>query len=144
MRIELIDLDKYPLVVSVQADGTAMVYAPDVCDGIAAELLRNLAMQMEAGHPPYACTPGGRSSDRTEYGPSRLDRNARVWTDSNGRLWNLAVEWRSSGNLRWRWTGGMSEHGVPLMRTGTGALEQPLDVVSALYAPISPVAGFLL
>ncbi|WP_432147910.1 phiSA1p31-related protein [Streptomyces sp. bgisy029] len=133
MSIELIDLDKYPLVVSVQADGTAMVYAPNVCDGVAADLLRNLAAQMEAGHPPYSCKSGAPASGG--WFSSDL-----VWVDSSGRSWDLRESYRSAGNLLWHWTGA-NERGVPLMSTSTGSMVQSLDVVLALYTPVVVAGG---
>jgi hypothetical protein len=146
VRIKLIDLDEFPLVVMVRADGTATVSAPTICDGAAADLLRSIAADLDALHPPFACSPGDTpapqpEADETLGKGGALDTDRKVWTDGTGHAWDLSVTWGSAGNLRWWWTGGHTEAGVPLMRTGDGTDEQPLDLVWALYGPLFPTAG---
>lgn len=140
MRIELIDLDKYPLVIGIEPDGTATVYARDVCDIRAAAALRQTAAALEAGHPPYSCQSGAPVAERPTAGEGWYASDL-LWVDSSGRPWDLTASFRSAGNLLWHWTGRMNEHGVPLMCTATGSTEQSLDVVRALYAPIFPTGG---
>lgn len=146
MRIKLIDLDEYPLVVMVRADGTATVSAPNICDGAAADLLRSIAADLDAQHPPFVCTPGDKPEpqhDREEIlaEGGALDAERRVWTDGTGHAWDLTVTWGSSGDMRWRWTGDCTDVGVPLLQTGEGSAPQPLDLVWALYGPLFPTAG---
>lgn len=146
MRIKLIDLDEYPLVVMVRRDGTATVSAPSVCDGVAADLLRNIAADLDAQHPPYVCSPGDTREEQPDAADTlgeggELDADRQVWTDGTGHAWDLSVTWGSAGNLRWRWTGEQNDAGMPLMRTGEGTEAQPFNLVWALYGPLYAAAG---
>ncbi|RPK76390.1 hypothetical protein EES45_23140 [Streptomyces sp. ADI97-07] len=147
MRIKLIDFDEHALVVTVTRSGIASVVHPSMCGVAAAATLRDLAEQIEAAHSATVCAPDAEPEAQQPAQPETLglggafDADREVWTDGTGHAWDLTVTWGSVGNLRWRWTGGTTEAGVPLMRTGEGTEPQPFDLVWALYGPLFAAAG---
>ncbi|MFF9690274.1 phiSA1p31-related protein [Streptomyces sp. NPDC014623] len=146
MRIQLIDHAEHALVVTLTREGRLTVAYPGFCGAAAAEVLRDVADRLIEAHGPAVCHPDAEpepqhdSAETLGQGGS-LDADRAVWTDGTGHAWDLSVTWGSAGNLRWWWTGGHTEAGVPLMRTGDGTDEQPLDLVWALYGPLFPTAG---
>lgn len=143
MKIRQIDMDEQVLVLTVGRDGLSSVSHRGICAASAAEVLRDIAEQLMAGHSPIPCNPAepevSKPEIRGEGGSLSIDR--QVWTDGTGHAWDLSVTWGSVGSLRWRWTGGCTESDVPLMRTGDGSDEQPFDLVWALYGPLFPMVG---
>ncbi|MER8266486.1 phiSA1p31-related protein [Streptomyces griseus] len=137
MSIELIDLERMRLLVGVETDGTITIYTRGICDTRATAMLRDIANRLESGTTPCPCTP---AAPRPSAGRGWFSSDL-VWVDSMGREWDLRESYRSAGNLLWRWTGRVNEHGVPVMSTGTGAMAQSLDVVRALYAPLRVAGG---
>ncbi|MFH9215432.1 phiSA1p31-related protein [Streptomyces globisporus] len=140
MRIELIDLDKHPLVVAIEADGTMVVHSRGICGERAAEVLRSAASALEAEHPPYPCTPGVPGPVRPSAAQGWYVSDL-TWSDSSGRVWDLRKSYQSAGGLLWRWTGQVDGRSVPLMGSGPGSMVQSLDVVLALYAPLVVAGG---
>ncbi|MEV8349016.1 phiSA1p31-related protein [Streptomyces niveus] len=146
MKIKFIDYDEHALVVTVTREGATSVVAPLMCDSSAADVLRKIADQLDAAHPPYPCTPGAYEPDpqheHAELGTGgTLDAERRVWTDGTGHVWDLAATWGDAAGLRWRWTGQLTSSGIPWMRAGDDVDEQPLDVVRTVHGPIAPTAG---
>ncbi|MGC5531617.1 phiSA1p31-related protein [Streptomyces sp. SR-10] len=140
MSIELIDLDRVRLLVGFEVDGTVTVHARGLCDTRVAAALRDLADRLESGTAPCPYMPGAPGPARLTAGQGWYASDL-TWVDASGRVWDLRESYRSAGNLLWHWTGRASEHGVPLMSTGTGSMVQSLDVVRALYAPVVLAGG---
>lgn len=146
MNIRLIDYDEHALVVMVTREGGTTVVAPRMCDSAAADVLRKIADQLDAAHPPYPCDPGAEPDPQHDHAEplgegGSLDAERSVWTDGTGHVWDLAATWGDASGLQWRWTGQLTTSGIPLMRTGDDVDEQPLDVVRAVHGPIAPTAG---
>ncbi|MFF2189285.1 phiSA1p31-related protein [Streptomyces sp. NPDC058155] len=144
MRIRLIDYDEYPIVVTIGRDMAAEIVNPSVCDGVTADLLRSVAAQLDARHPPHPCRPtSGQHEPAAEpLHPQGgvLDALAGTWTDGAGHTWDLTLAWEDVGGGRWRWTGRMAQS-VPMMReVWTGELT-PLDALRVINGPITPVRG---
>lgn len=147
-KIRMLDLDEHALVLTMSKSGAVEVTNPDMCDALAAAVLRSIADQLVAAHPPYPCTPGEGPDEQHErpaepvtgHG-SRLDRERKVWTDGRGHAWDLSLNWSDAAGGAWRWTGVLDRVGTPMMREVDGDSREPLDVVRSLYGPIAPVGG---
>ncbi|MFF9568460.1 phiSA1p31-related protein [Streptomyces sp. NPDC014685] len=146
MRIRLIDYDEQALVVTVDRDGVTMVAAPRMCDSAAAEVLRRIADQLDAGHPPYPCTPAA-APEHDHVEPlgqgGALDADRRVWTDGTGHAWDLSGRWTAAETPgEWEWSGLLDGRGTPVMAVvGSPEVHESLDVLRVLYGPIAPSAG---
>lgn len=148
VKIKVIDFGEYALALLVAHNGATEIVNPGMCDHRAADMLRDLADQLDALHPPHPCSPGAEPDpqhDRAEQplreALSSLDADRKLWTDGTGHTWDLSVAWGNSAGLQWRWTGQLTTGGVPWMRTADGVDEQPLDVVRTVHGPIAPTAG---
>lgn len=149
MRFKLIDLDEFSLVVMVRSDGTVTVSSPSLCDGVAADVLRSIAAQLEAAHPPYPCHPAADAAPLTEApetlgtGGGRYDADRHVWTDGAGHAWDLSVTWAAAGaDPVWEWAREFDRSGTPVMQTvGDPSVREALDVLRVLYGPIAPTTG---
>ncbi|MFJ5820078.1 phiSA1p31-related protein [Streptomyces sp. NPDC093108] len=148
MYIRLIDYDEQALVVTVARDGVTTVAAPRMCDSAAADVLRSIADQLDAGHPPYPCDPGAESDLRHEHAEplgrgGSLDADRKVWTDGTGHTWDLSGRWAAAATeAEWEWSGRLDHLGTPVMSpVGSPDVHESLDVLRALYGPISPVGG---
>ncbi|MFE2747359.1 phiSA1p31-related protein [Streptomyces scopuliridis] len=149
MRIRLIDFDEHALVLTVTRAGAVMVVNPRMCDTGTAELLHDIADQLAAAHPPYPCNPGAEPDAQHDYDEplngrhGRLDAERKVWTDGTGHAWDLSVTWLAAATeVAWEWTGRLDGLGTPVMRAvGSHSVHEPLDVLRAVYGPISPTGG---
>ncbi|WP_125262348.1 phiSA1p31-related protein [Streptomyces alboflavus] len=147
-NFRFVDLDEQALVVLVERDGSYEVQNPALCNRFAAALLRGIAEQLDASHPPHPCTPGDGAEPHHER-PAEplishagtLDRERKMWTDGTGHAWDLSLPWTDAADRSWRWHGSLDRQGTPIMRSGDGAEVQPLDVVRALWGPIAPLSG---
>ncbi|MFJ3587492.1 phiSA1p31-related protein [Streptomyces sp. NPDC090231] len=148
-RIKLIDLDEYVLVVTVAHDGSTTVANPGICDAAAADVLRSIAAQLDAGHPPYPCNPGAEPAPQHDHAEpldapnGSLDTERRVWTDGTGHVWDLSARWAAAETEpEWEWSGGLDHQGTPVMRAvGADDVRESLDVLRTLYGPIFPAVG---
>lgn len=141
-----VDLDEQRLVVLVDPSGQYEVRTGRVCVAAAADLLREIAAQLDASHPPFPCDPSaesgapkGRPAEPVDARHGRLDRDLRVWTDGHGHRWDLSLTWIDVTDQRWRWHGSTDSQGAPLLRSEDGETVQPLDVVRMILGPIAPV-----
>lgn len=147
-RFRFIDLDEHALVVLVAHDGSYDVQNPNLCNVLAAALLRGIADQLEASHPPYPCEPSSdieahheRADEPLLSNAGSLDRERQVWTDGTGHTWDLSLPWTDNGDRSWRWHGSLDSQGSPLMRAEDGDQVQPLDVLRTVLGPIAPGGG---
>lgn len=147
-RIKLIDLDEFVLVLTVARDGSTTVFNPTICDSAAAEMLRSIAAQLDADHPPYPCSPGSEPAPQHDHaepldGPNgSLDAERRVWTDGTGHVWDLSGRWAAAETVpEWEWSGRLDHRGTPVMRAVGSDVCESLDVLRTLYGPISPALG---
>ncbi|MFB6875707.1 phiSA1p31-related protein [Streptomyces sp. NPDC056323] len=147
MNIRLIDFDEQALVVTVARDGFTTVAAARMCDSAAADLLRRIADQLDAGHPPYPCDPAAAPEEHdhveTLGNGGSLDADRRVWTDGTGHVWDLSGRWTAAETPgEWEWSGRLDSSGTPVMTVvGSPEVCESLDVLRALYGPISPSVG---
>lgn len=146
MRIRLIDYDEHPIVLTIGRDMAVEIINPSICDGVTADLLRNIADQLDAKHPPYPCRPGSepaqheRPAEPMHAPTGTLDRYSGTWTDGGGHTWDLTLMWEDVAGQRWRWNGHLAQS-VPMMRhVQTGELT-PLDALRFISGPITPVRG---
>ncbi|MEV8394791.1 MULTISPECIES: phiSA1p31-related protein [unclassified Streptomyces] len=149
MRIRLIDFDEHALVLTVAHTGGVMIANPRMCDSAAAEMLRNIADQLDAAHPPYPCSPGAGPDPQHDHAEplngaaGRLDTERKVWTDGTGHTWDLSGRWAAAATeVEWEWTGRLDHLGTPVMSAvGSPEVHESLDVLRTLYGPISPAIG---
>ncbi|WP_405674820.1 phiSA1p31-related protein [Streptomyces sp. NBC_01511] len=149
MNIRLIDYDEHAIVVTIGRNLAVETFNPSICDGVTADLLRNIADQLDAKHPPYPCRPGSQPEQHEQHERpaeplhpqgSTLDRYAGTWADGAGHTWDLTLMWEDVAGGRWRWNGRMAQS-VPMMReVRTGELT-PLDALRFINGPITPVRG---
>nr|WP_237691311.1 phiSA1p31-related protein [Streptomyces sp. SID7834] len=141
----MIDFGEYALVVTVARTGATSVVNPGMCDSRTAEVLRDIADQLDALHPPYPCNPAAEPQhDYAEpLGPGgSLDAARRVWTDGTGHTWDLSGRWvAAETDGEWEWSGRLDRGGRPLMRSVGSDVHESLDVLRTLYGPISPASG---
>ncbi|MCZ1009933.1 phiSA1p31-related protein [Streptomyces lydicus] len=147
-KIRMLDLDEHALVLTMNKTGEVEVINPGMCDALAAAVLRTIADQLIAAHPPYPCTPDAEPEQQHDRPPepvtghgSRLDTDRKVWTDGRGHAWDLSLKWGDAAGGVWRWTGVLDRAGTPMMRATDGDGREPLDVVRSLYGPIAPLGG---
>lgn len=150
--IRMIDLNEQLLVITLDKSGVMRTSIRGMCADVAASVLRGLAEQLAADHPPFPChwdeqrdapAPAYRPAEPLPTEGARLDFAAKVWTDGAGHAWDLSVPWEDSTSLRWTWTKRMDTSGVPIMQStayGETATES-LDVLRAAAGPLTPVAG---
>lgn len=147
--IRMIDLNEQLLVVTLDKSGTMRTSVRGICPDMAAAILRRLAADIEADHPPFPChwdeqrdapEPADRPDEPLPGDGARLDAERQVWTDGTGHTWDLSVPWDDAVSVRWVWTGRMDTSGVPLMRADDGEVES-LDVIRAVVGPIAPGVG---
>ena len=147
MRIRLIDFDEHPLVVIVDRNGLTTVGGTGLCGLVAADVLRQLADQMEADHPATTCNP----HTDTPTGPEQpvvpvtvfgsvLDRPRGLWVDGHGHTWDLTLVWVDAAGDRWAWTGSL-DRGVPMLYPLAGGAPEPLDTLRIVHGPIGPMRG---
>ncbi|MFE0533796.1 phiSA1p31-related protein [Streptomyces nigra] len=136
------------LVVLVDTAGRYELHTGKVCTLHAADFLEQLAAQLRASHPPHRCapsatatSPAARPDEQLLVADSRFDPSARVWTDGRGHAWDLSLTWVDMMGAEWRWRGVLDDRGAPLLRANKGVTVQSLDVVRALYGPLSPAPG---
>ncbi|MEW1867003.1 phiSA1p31-related protein [Streptomyces caelestis] len=142
----IVDFTEHPFVVLIGVDGGAEIVGDDqVCKRQAARVLRILADVLESEHPNGPCHPAARTPQWTRpdeplmpHGGS-LDRDAQLWTDGTGHVWNLALPWRDSAGSTWLWYGSLDGQGAPLMRSNDWPEPQPLDALCYLRGPMAPV-----
>ncbi|MFE5658329.1 phiSA1p31-related protein [Streptomyces sp. NPDC056517] len=150
--IRMIDLNEQLLVVTLDRSGVMRTSVRGMCNDMAASVLRGLAEQLEADHPPFPCdwdeqrdapAPAYRPAEPLPSEGARLDRAAKVWTDGAGHAWDLSVPWEDSTSLQWVWSKRMDTSGVPIMKTTSygKTITEPLDVLRAAAGPLKPVAG---
>ncbi|AZM53306.1 hypothetical protein DMA15_12500 [Streptomyces sp. WAC 01529] len=142
-----VDFDDQRIALLVNTDGSYELHTGSTCTSRAAEFLFELAVQLEAVHPPYPCNPSaepdgpkGRPAEPIDSRRGRLDRERSLWTDGRGHLWDLSLVWGDVADRLWRWHGSLDSFGAPLLRTVDGTTTEPLDVVRAVYGPLIPVA----
>ena len=144
--IRLIDLNEHPLVVMLDRSGRMQTSVRGMCNSLAASVLRALADDLDATHPPFPCDwdpardapAGDRPDEPLPTNGARLDAERQVWTDGTGHRWDLSVTWEDAVKVRWQWTGRMDAQGAPLMRADDGAEVESLDVIRAVVGPIAP------
>lgn len=143
-----VDFDEQRLVVLVDRDGRYEVRKSKMCSVAAADLLRHIACELEAQHPPFPCEPAaepdgpaGRPVEPLDSPGGSLDRERKVWTDGRGHTWDLSLAWRDAADRPWRWHGSLDSRGAPILRTEDGVERESLDVVRAVYGPLAPVVG---
>lgn len=144
MNIRMIDLDEHVLVITLDEHGDLGITPAGACAYAVAAVLMHAAHALAAEHPPFRCNPAAEqpSGDEPLYAEhGTLDADRRVWTDGTGHVWDLSVAWAAAGTESlWKWSGRL-DRGVPVMQAvGTGVKES-LDVLRALYGPISPAGG---
>ncbi|MEV4437516.1 phiSA1p31-related protein [Streptomyces sp. NPDC049577] len=142
------DLSELVLVLKVKPTGEYEVVNPlNMCTASVAVLLRCLADEIAAAHPPYPCQPGAadaqddRADEPLDGRGGRLDDDRHVWTDGRGHSWDLSLAWGDVTDREWRWTGAVDNVGHPMMRAVGSEEHMPLDVLRVLYGPIAPVGG---
>ncbi|MFF1498670.1 phiSA1p31-related protein [Streptomyces sp. NPDC058316] len=147
MRIRFIDYDEHALVLTVTRGGGVTITNPRMCDSAAAAMLRDIADQLDAGHPPYPCNPAAVPEQHSHAEPlgqgGALDADRRVWTDGTGHVWDLSGRWTAAETPgEWEWSGRLDDRGTPVMSAvGSPEVRESLDVLRALYGPISPSVG---
>ncbi|EFE74536.1 phiSA1p31-related protein [Streptomyces filamentosus] len=146
MRIKMIDVDELWFVVTVaRGSGAAKVDHPGVCGKSVATALREIAEQLDALHPPYACdaTPEPQHDYAEPLGPGgTLDAARRTWTDGTGHTWDLSGRWiAAETGGEWEWSGQLDTSGRPVMRAVGSDVQESLDVLRVVYGPISPSTG---
>jgi hypothetical protein len=145
-RHRIVDFTEHPFVVLVGTDGSAEVVGDDqVCKLKAAAVLRVLADVLANEHPQAPCLPPARTprwqrpDEPLMPHAGTLDRDAQLWTDGTGHVWNLALPWQDAAGSTWLWYGSLDGQGAPLMRSNDWPEPQPLDALRAVRGPISPV-----
>ncbi|RLL66967.1 phiSA1p31-related protein [Streptomyces sp. Z26] len=128
--------DAYRLLLTVDDQGRIVMHHRTLCPHLAVTALRIAADVIEArqgdGDGELVDLPVN-SRD------GHLDTSRRVWTDGAGHAWNLGLDWVDITGHAWRWTGDLDPGGrAPMMRAATGDETEPLDVLRAVYGPISP------
>ncbi|MFI5809289.1 phiSA1p31-related protein [Streptomyces sp. NPDC051561] len=146
MKIKFLDLDEHVLVITVDAQGALDITPTGGCTHAVASVLVHAARALVDAHPPYPCTPdaeqpSGDEPLHAEHGT--LDAERRVWTDGTGHVWDLSVTWAAAATEPlWMWSGRLDHLGTPVMQpVGDDGVRESLDVLRALYGPISPVGG---
>ncbi|MFF7365657.1 phiSA1p31-related protein [Streptomyces sp. NPDC008125] len=146
MNFKLIDIDEHALVVTVARSGLTSVMHPRLCSATAADILRQLADQLDAAHPPYPCDPAAAAEPPRDIpatlgkGAGSYDADRHVWTDGAGHPWDLSVTWEAAatGGV-WEWANEFDRSGTPVMRTvGAVTARESLDILRTLYGPITP------
>lgn len=145
-RHRLIDFSEHPFVVLIDTAGGATLIGEDqVCKEEAAAMLRHVAAVLDAEHCPGCCSPEPTPSayERPDeplmpHG-GNLDRDAQLWTDGTGHVWDLGLPWQDNAGSTWQWYGTLDGQGAPLMRSNDWSEPQPLDALRALRGPMVPV-----
>ncbi|ALF00182.1 conserved hypothetical protein [Streptomyces sp. SPB78] len=145
-RIKLVDLDEHSLVVTIDADGVAELHSAGMCKMRAAAILRFVSTQLAAEHGFGPCLPQpepqhDRPEEPLHAHAGTLDREAKLWTDGTGHVWDLSLSWRDATDQSWRWHGSLDRQGTPIMRSGDGSVSESLDIVRALWGPLAPEFG---
>lgn len=145
-RHRIVDFTEHPFVVLVGADGSAEIVGDDqVCKLKGAAVLRVVADVLESEHERDRCHPPARGTQWIRPDEplmphaGTLDREAQLWTDGTGHVWNLALPWRDNTGSTWLWYGNLDRQGAPLMRSNDCPDPQPLDALRSLRGPMSPV-----
>jgi hypothetical protein len=145
-HFRFVDFTEHPLVLLVDAEGNAELHGDDqVCKLKAAAILAVIARDLAAEHGPGRCSPSGevpqwqRPDEPLIPSGGTLDRDAQLWTDGTGHVWNLALPWRDNAGSTWLWYGSLDGQGCPLMRSTDWPEPQPLDALRYLRGPMSPV-----
>ncbi|WP_143645585.1 phiSA1p31-related protein [Streptomyces swartbergensis] len=143
-----IDMGEHRLVMLVDAAGRYELHTGKVCTLQVADFLEQLAGRLRASHPPHPrvpsapeASPAAHPDERLLVDDSRFDPAAKVWTDGRGHAWDLSLTWVDMMGAEWRWRGVLDDRGAPLLRANKGVTVQSLDVVRALYGPLSPARG---
>jgi hypothetical protein len=145
-RHRIVDFTEHPFVVLVDTDGNTEIVGDDqVCTLKAAAVLRALADILVSEHGKTPCTPPARvpqwkrPDEPLMPHASTLDREAQLWTDGTGHVWDLALPWQDAAGSTWLWYGSLDGQGAPLMRSNDCPDPQPLDALRALRGPLAPV-----
>lgn len=145
-RYRFVDAAEHPVMLLVDTDGNAELHGEqNVCRiRLAATLSilagRLVAEELAEGCAPAADSPGWEQSDEPllPHGGT-LDREAQLWIDGTGHVWNLALPWQDNAGSTWQWYGSLDGQGAPLMRSNDWPEPQPLDALRFLRGPMSPV-----
>lgn len=145
-HFRFVDFTEHPFVLLIDADGNAELHGDDqVCKIKAAAILSVIARDLVAEHGPRRCAPPAeaplweRPDEPLMPHAGTLDREAQVWTDGTGHVWNLALPWQDRAGSTWQWYGSLDGQGAPLMRSNDWPEPQPLDALRFLRGPMSPV-----
>lgn len=146
-QIRVLDLAEYPLVATVDRQGRPEVSSTSPCPAVQARMLRDLADRVEqSGHaccttPEPAPAPGPADAELfAAY--ADLPAAGPVWRGPY-QAYDLGVGWLDRVGTEWSWAGTFDQSGTPVMRANGGqAAPQTLDVVDALYGPLSPVSSW--
>lgn len=145
-HFRLVDFHEHPFAVLVDAHGTAEIVGDDqVCKMQAATILQYVANVLIAEHGTGCChpTPGvsgyARPAEPLHAQAGSLDRDAQLWTDGTGHVWDLSMPWQDNAGSTWQWYGSLDGQGAPLMRSNDWPEPQPLDALRYLRGPMVPV-----
>ncbi|MCX4615742.1 phiSA1p31-related protein [Streptomyces mirabilis] len=145
-HFRFVDFTEHPLVLLVDTDGNAELHGDDqMCKIQTAAILSTIARDLLAEHGPGRCRPSPdvptweRPDEALAPYFGTLDRDAQLWTDGTGHVWNLALPWQDNAGSTWLWYGRLDGQGAPLMRSNDWPEPQPLDALRFLRGPMSPV-----
>lgn len=146
-QIRVLDLAEYPLVATVDRQGRPEVSSSSPCPAVQARMLRDLADRVEqSGHacctaPEPAAAPAPEAYGAEWFAAYADPPTAPVWHGPH-QAFDLGVGWLDTVGTVWSWAGAFNRAGIPVMHTGVGQAPQTLDVVDALYGPLSPVSSW--
>lgn len=145
-HVRLVDFTEHPVMLLVSTDGSAELIGEEtMCKLQLAALLSIIARDLVAEAMTEECAPTGeppvweRPDEPLMPNGGTLDRDAQVWTDGTGHVWNLALPWQDNAGSTWQWYGSLDGQGAPLMRSNDWPEPQPLDALRYLRGPMVPV-----